>query len=222
MDSVVLVDVSNSASVRPLSVYRLLFRLVSFFIFIFSLLGCFSFPGGLSRAGGEESSLLLSSVSGKLTVYGPFDVVLVRGSRLEAIMPPKILEAVIVTQAAGITTVSARSGLLLSGHGPIQLLVGIDGLTRLEILTSQVLSTKETLNKPALSLLLGGVVSGSLWLDVSSLDLQITTPKLIKISGKVKNLRLKVSDMAHLDLTKLDIMDQPAIDKPVHGSRVKL
>lgn len=215
------VEDSSLVSVRVLFVRTLALRVVVVFFLLF-LVSCFSFPGGISRTGHVETATLATNLSGLVTIYGPFDIVLVPGSKLQANMPRQIIEAVVIAQAPGVTTISAKQGLLLSGRGTVQFLVGIDALSKIEILTSESLSSESVVTKSALSLVLGGVVRGSLRLDIGMLNLEVTTPKLVTLSGKVKKLDLTVTDLAQLNLRRLNMVDEPNITKPIHGSRIKL
>ncbi len=217
MVSAVLVDASSSVSARISSL-----RLLAVLYFFLPLLwGCFSFPGGTSRAGEVQISRILPSATGHLSVSGPYDIVLVPGSRIEARMPAAVAQSLVITQTKENTIIKPRRGFLLSGHGTVELLIGIDSLSSLEIKTTGVISSSNHLVKPHLSLTLAGTVSGQLSFNAGTLNLRCTSPRNIALSGRVKVLKLEATDLTHLDLRRLDI-GEPDIQQPGYGAIIKL
>ncbi len=217
MVSAVLVDASSSASARLVFT-----RTFAALFFILPLLfGCFSFPGGTSRAGEVQTSRVLSSVSGSLTVSGPYDIVLVPGTHVEARMPAAVLASLVTSQTQTNSRIRPQRGFLLSGQGTVELLIGIDALTNLEIKTTGQISSSNNLAKRHLSLLLGGTVGGQLSFNAGTLSIQATSPRNITLVGKVKMLRLQATDLTHINLRRLEITESD-IQQPGYGAVIKL
>ncbi|MGL4525157.1 MAG: GIN domain-containing protein [Spirochaetia bacterium] len=158
-----------------------------------------------------------------LEVSGPFDVILVSGSGVKAHMNDQVFELISVTQQQNLTVVSPRQGMILRDTGTTELLVGIDSLDSLTINTTASISTQTPISKRSLNLTLGGTVVGGLALNMDNLTLNLETPKLIVLTGKLTNLTLNArTSMAHIDLRALNLSHAPTIAKPVHGTRIRL